>query len=368
MRLESFPEITRDYLRGWFAVDLLAVLPFGIFLFIFAALAGKSFAPGESSFLSFIQALALIKLFKVGRIFNDLQESMRILPALMRLITVVYWLSISLHLMALGWILIGAGEKIGHASYRYLRAVYWVTTTIATIGYGDYVPDHGSDAQVIYTIVVQLFGVAMFSYIIANVSSLMSNLDLARSAFQRRLDEVNAYLRAQRIPAELQDRVRDYYSYLWTKQRGVSAMEVLDEIPRSLGQEILMFLNRDLLNRSEIFQGADDLFIRESVQLLRPCVFLPDEYVIRQGEYGDCMYFLTSGEVRIVVDGKDVAKLGPGSPFGETALLEDLHRNASVVSNSYSTGYRLTKSSFDELRSKYPQFDRKVREVASRRK
>jgi voltage-gated potassium channel len=274
----------------------------------------------------------------------------------------------AIHLVALGWVLIGAGEREGPSGDRYLRAVYWVTTTIATIGYGDYTPSHASNAQIAYTILVELFGVGMFTYIIANVSSLVSNLDVARSMYQRRLDEINAYLRAQRIPAELQDRVRDYYSYLWASQKGVDASEVLDGMPKSLSQEILMFLNRGAVGKVELFRCADELLLREAVRLLRPKVFLPGEHIIRQGEYGDCMYFLTSGEVRVSAEDGEIARLGPGSPFGETALLENLHRNANVVSESFSTGYQLTKADFDALRSRYPEFDEKVRAVAQLRK
>jgi len=365
-RLETAGEVARYYLQSWFVIDLLAAFPFEVFLL--AIFGGMPSDPYLSKLYLILQGLTLIKLFKASRIFKELQESLRIIPALMRLIKVAYWLFASLHLMALGWVLIGAGEKAGAALDRYIRAFYWVTTTVATIGYGDYYPDHGVNGQILYTIVVQIFGVGMFSYIIANVSSLVTNLDVARSEYQHRLDEVNAYLRAQRIPPELQDRVRDYYSYLWEKQRGVSATQILDDIPRSLSQEILLFLNREVVNRVELFKGADELFIREAVQLLRPRVFLPDEFIIRQGEYGDCMYFLTNGEVRILANGAEVARLGPGSPFGETALVENLHRNASVVSTSYSTGYQLSKADFDSLRSKYPDFDRQVREVVAHRK
>ncbi len=364
--LESTADVARHYLRGWFTVDFLAALPFEVIL-----LAALKLWPSDTKHLSIyllLQTITLIKLFKAGRIFGELQESLRIIPALMRLIQVIYWLSAAIHLMALGWVLIGGGETQGGNFDRYLRAIYWVTTTIATIGYGDYTPDHGNNAQIVYTIVVELFGVGMFSYIVANVSSLVANLDVARSSYQRRLDEVNAYMRAQRIPADLQDRVRGYYSYLWEKQRGVSANAILENIPGSLSQEILLFLNREVVNRVELFKDADELFIREAVQLLRPRVFLPEEYIIRQGEFGDSMYFLTSGEVRIIVDGKELVRLGPGSPFGETALVENLHRNASVVSSAYGAGYQLTKADFDSLRAKYPEFDRSVRAVVDRRK
>jgi hypothetical protein len=366
MHFDTFPEISRHYLRSWFIIDLVAAFP--VELALLAAFGDLPADPERERLFLILQSLTLVKLLKAGRIFDELQESLRIVPAMRRLIKFGYWLSMLLHLMALGWILIGAGEREGSAMDRYLRAFYWVTTTVATIGYGDYVPDHRSNAQIIYTIGVQLFGVGMFSYTIANVSSLITNLDVARSTFQRRLDEVNAYLRAQRIPPDLQDRVRDYYSYLWDRQRGVSATEILDDIPRSLSQEILMFLNRELVNKVDIFRGADEVFIRESVQLLRPRIFLPGEYVIRQGEYGDCMYFLTSGEMLVIADGVQIARLGPGSPFGETALVENLHRNASVVSVAYSTGYQLAKEDFDALRSKYPEFDRQLRAVARKRK
>jgi hypothetical protein len=365
-RFETGREIARHYLKGWFAIDVLAAFPFELILV--AVFGGMPADAGAARLYLLLQGLTLIKLLKAGRIFRELEEALRIIPAVRRLIKFGYWFSMAIHLVALGWILIGAGEAEGTPGGRYLRAIYWVMTTIATIGYGDYTPDHASDAQIVYTIVVELFGVTMFTYIIANVSSLVSNLDVARSAYQRRLDEINAYLRAQRIPAGLQDRVRDYYSYLWASQKGVDSISVLEDMPKSLSQEILMFLNRDAVGKVELFKGAEELLLREAVRLLRPKVFLPGEHIIRQGEYGDCMYFLTSGEVRVCAEAGEIARLGPGSPFGETALLENLHRNADVISESFSTGYQLTKADFDALRSRYPEFDQRVKAVAERRK
>ena len=208
----------------------------------------------------------------------------------------------------------------------------------------------------------------MFSYVIANVSSLISNLDIARSAYQQRLEEVNSYMRSQHIPSELQHKVRDYYSYLWAKQKGVDVTGALEDIPNGLAQEIRMFLNRDMLSKVTIFKEANELFLRESVRLMKPQVFLPGEYIIRQGEFADCMYFLTSGDVRIVINDAEVARLCPGSPFGETALITNQFRNASVISESYGTGYRLIKADFDILRSKYPEFDRQVEKISKSRR
>jgi len=365
IRIDTRRAISRHYARTWLVVDVLAAIPFEAIIFGLCVLRGDG--PSGAAFVA-LQALPIVNLLKAGRIFRELQEALGVMPSVHRLIQFGYWLAAILHVMVLGWILIGASESGRTPGDQYLRGLYWVVTTIATIGYGDYTPNHDQNIQILYTIVVEVFGVGMFSYVIANVSSLVTNLDVARGAHQRRFEEVNSWLRAQRVPPEIQEHVHDYYSYLWKEQRGVSSANVLDDIPRGLSQEILLFLNREVIERVDIFRGADELFIRETVQLLRPRFFLPDEYVIRQGEFADCMYFLASGDMRILKDGVEVARLGPGSPFGETALIENSHRNASVVSVSYSTGYRLEKEDFNVLRSKYPDFDRQVTEIARHRK
>jgi len=63
--------------------------------------------------------------------------------------------------------------------------------------------------------------------------------------------------------------------------------------------------------------------------------FEKDEVVFQQGELGDCLYIVVSGEVDIIrrqEDGTDVvlARLGAGEYFGEMALLHARERTATV--------------------------------------
>ena len=95
--------------------------------------------------------------------------------------------------------------------------------------------------------------------------------------------------------------MRNYYAYLWETQKSVSPVSITEELPHTLSMEILLFLNRTILEKVSLFKNANEIFIREIVQLLRPMVFLPDDYIIRQGEYGDCMYFLSNGDVEVLV-------------------------------------------------------------------
>ena len=53
--------------------------------------------------------------------------------------------------------------------------------------------------------------------------------------------------------------------------------------------------------------------------------------IMSQGDLGQELAVVIEGQVEVVKDGATVATLGPGSYFGEIALLDSLTRTASVV-------------------------------------
>jgi len=362
--LKDRKQISKRYLNGRFTIDLLTILPIGLIYYflnpepdnIFQQIIGK-----------ILLALPLLKLLKVRYFVLELNDSLHINPNIRRLVALLYWLIIGVNFAALGWCFIGATESNRNFFDQYLRAVYWCITTIATIGYGDYSPSKDSNLQIIYTIFIELSGVAVFGFIIGNIANLISNLDMVKSKFSKHLEEINVYLQSKNIPYSLQQRVNNYYFYLWEVRKGIDSKILLEDMPHTLKEEILMHLNRSIIEKVSIFQHSNELFLREIVQLLEPVVFLPDDYIIRQGEIGSCMYFLNAGEVNVVVNNVKVAQLGSGSHFGETALLQDENRMGSIVAITYCETYRLTKQDFDSLRARYPEFDEKVKEIVLQR-
>jgi CRP-like cAMP-binding protein len=99
----------------------------------------------------------------------------------------------------------------------------------------------------------------------------------------------------------------------------------------------------------------------EALNLLLPRLivehFEPQGIIIRQGEPGETFYIIRSGTVEILDEKQDPPRrlnvLGTGAYFGEQALLYDRPRNATVRALVEVTVWRLSRTDFDLVLSRY---------------
>ena len=83
--------------------------------------------------------------------------------------------------------------------------------------------------------------------------------------------------------------------------------------------------------------GLADCSLVELRHLARTgrAVRLPADWtVVQERTPGDCCYLILDGLVEVTVAGDRVAELGPGTVFGEVALLSARLRNASVTTRT----------------------------------
>jgi CRP-like cAMP-binding protein len=79
-----------------------------------------------------------------------------------------------------------------------------------------------------------------------------------------------------------------------------------------------------------------------------------DRELIRQGEAGREFFLVIDGEAEVRRDDAIIATRGPGSFFGETALLLDQPRNASVVATTDMTVDVIDRRDFRRLLEQHP--------------
>jgi CRP-like cAMP-binding protein len=106
------------------------------------------------------------------------------------------------------------------------------------------------------------------------------------------------------------------------------------------------------LLRSNLFYKVPPMNIRQILRKFKPVFVHAGEMVIRQGEIGDCCYFIKEGSVAVMRAGHEkarseiLAELGVGRCFGEDALVHEAPRNASVVMRDNGVLMRLEKQDF----------------------
>jgi CPA1 family monovalent cation:H+ antiporter len=76
--------------------------------------------------------------------------------------------------------------------------------------------------------------------------------------------------------------------------------------------------------------------------------------LIRQGEQGREFVVVVNGEAEVRRDGEVIVTRGPGTFFGEMALLLDRPRNASVVATTDMTIEVIDRRDFRRLLEEFP--------------
>jgi MFS family permease len=102
----------------------------------------------------------------------------------------------------------------------------------------------------------------------------------------------------------------------------------------------------ELLRAIPIFAPLPAPTIERLASRLLPVRAAAGQPIIRRGESGDRFYVVGDGEVEIVLDSGPPRTHGPGSYFGEIALLRDVPRTATVSARTDVELYALERDDF----------------------
>jgi CPA1 family monovalent cation:H+ antiporter len=129
----------------------------------------------------------------------------------------------------------------------------------------------------------------------------------------------------------------------------------------------LGFDRRDLVSRVDLFRDADPSTLDQLISLMRPRLAAPGETIVRRGEYGDGMYFISSGAVEVALAAGPL-RLGSGQFFGEMSLLYDHPRNADVMAIGFCQLLFLPRSDLQVFMANNPAIRDQIHAVAERRR
>jgi predicted acylesterase/phospholipase RssA/CRP-like cAMP-binding protein len=146
-----------------------------------------------------------------------------------------------------------------------------------------------------------------------------------------------------------------------------------DGLRRQLGTRLSLRRRRtevvDLLRRTALFRQGSQSSIRWLVSSSTLVRHEPGSVVCREGEAGDAMFLIVSGEVEITqaATNEPLQQLHRGDFFGEIALIQGTPRIASATAVSTCEVLRIDKETFDALYRRSEAFRHAVRFTAELR-
>lgn len=373
-------QIIRQYIRGWFWIDLVAVLPFDM--------VGVIASSDEMNNLKVLRIARLLRLFKLlrilkaGRMFERWETSYAINYSVLTLVKFVALTVVVAHWLACLWhmtVNIENSEPNWVTNYGdpadeerelttaevYIVALYWAVMTMSTIGYGDVTPV--TTAERITATFGMFIGSSIFAYIVGAVTSTVAQMGARQTKFYELMDSINLYMEEVDLPQPARIRIREFFRHRYStgSLQAAENMEILSLLSPALQETVAKWTHGGWIRDIQFFKTCPDEFVTKMAMRLANHTFSPHEVIIHLGEEADNLYIVKAG----VCAAKGVIYTR-GKVFGDDMI-------TSVVKTELSTSrgyqaraltfcdvYNLAKQDLKEMLDEYPEVQRIVRKLA----
>ena len=373
----SFKRVARRYASTWLMIDLLAVFPWELI-------------SRHSSFVALGKTVRLVRLRRLlahtKLISGD--NVLRVLMILSFWLLITHWCAC--FFFALGWSMCGSiydetwvvvyfdgtrgqglpdlrdscgdgtPDEIGSI---HVRALYWALATMSSLGYGA-APVAVTNAELLFAIFCQLLGACLAAAIFSNIAKLIEKLDAAGARYTRDLDKVDEFGLFYKLPRAMRRKLHAYVSFKYAVNRGIDIGEATSALPPTMQEEAYFTVHAHVLRRVPMFAQTDDFFVKALVRVLRPQVLLKGDFLFRFNAPGDSMFFIERGDIEITNHGMPGTQdnlliyctLGPGSYFGELAMLTSQRRTGAARAGTDCILSAMRAVDFNDVIKDFPKY------------
>ncbi|XP_046902185.1 LOW QUALITY PROTEIN: potassium voltage-gated channel subfamily H member 3 [Hypomesus transpacificus] len=254
----------------------------------------------------------------------------------------------------------GGGLLEGGPSVRssYVTSLYFALSSLTSVGFGNV--SANTDSEKIFSICTMLIGALMHAVVFGNVTAIIQRMYSRRSLYHTRTKDLKDFIRVHRLPKALEQRMLECFQTTWSVNNGIDVNELLKDFPDELRADIAMHLNKELL-QLPLFESASRGCLRSLSLIIKTSFCAPGEFLIRQGDALQAIYFVCSGSMEVLKDNTVLAILGKGDLIGSDSLTKEqvIKTNANVKALTYCDLQYISLKGLREVLRLYPEYAQK---------
>lgn len=370
-------EIAIRYIRGWFIVDVLSVLPFDLIV-LFAEIDASG--AGAFKFVKFVRLLRLVKLLRVlraTRIIARWQARVGIKYAILSLGKYAIFVLILAHWGACLFAITARmtdGEATWMDAYigvvddstirtQYIAAFYWSTMTVTTIGYGDVSPQ--TDQERLMACACMFMGGAFYAVIIGSICGLVTQMDQATNEFYTSMDHLNVYMEDVKLPVPLRIKLRRFFHHSKGVYKHKFNQRVMIQMSPGLRKAFCLHVHQKWISQVKFFNHPDEpentSFIAALSLVMEMEPFPPSEAIVVKGEQAHKLYVVENGLVA-----ENARVMRQGYVVGAEMIMRSARRENTVLALTFTDTLSLTRNSLMMVLGdgRYPRMSYFIRRAA----
>ena len=310
--------IRRNYLRSYFIIDFLAAIPFKTIFSIFdkkcndeGYLSAPLYQKNIYYLLIVIQLPKAIKVFNRNWLIDHIKkylnqyEHFNIYLGLYENILIFF---VGLHIVACTFIFVGKNEYPGwiiNFGFQnktfwglYFIAIYYIITTVTTVGYGDLTCV--TPIEKLFGLFMEIVGIFAYSFALTSISNYVKVLSDKNEEFHQKceiLDDIR--VNYPELSDDLYIRIHRYLkSNLFNDKKDKKL--IINSLPITLKNTLICHMYEPIIKNFVFFKNFNNVdFVVRVILCFRPILAVRNDILIKDGDFVEDIIFVKFGRLSL---------------------------------------------------------------------
>ena len=355
-----------NYFSTWFLLDLLEAIPVNLILY-YKLPKNNHYSQSYNNPISLYYLLTLIQKFKI---FKILSENNNIMIFLNKFEHFTFYSSVYISLLGFflilhnisciyiflgkftypNWI-VHLGLEQDNFIEIYIYALYYIISTVTTVGYGDV--STYTCLERFFGIFILIVGIMGYSLALTSVSGYINKMNSKAENYQENirflenLKENNIY-----FSQELYNKIIRYLKYSHNKYDDINL--IVENLPFSLRNALLLKMYNPVVKNFIFFKKISNTdFIIQILLKFKPILSMKNDIILKDGEFQEEVIFIKNGRLSLVVP----VDLYETYDFSLHKMKKDeLRRNSSIIFENFKNHKKNKESEKEKEKEKKKKY------------